>query len=115
MVSGRSTHPDPDKNLLDIDPDKFAILPSMSLLYQLGGAFHATSCRNLSSIMAKGILPGADVEDDYNRRHESGRVHSHYGIFALCPMGCKEFNHEDKGCWTPQQAHANGGALHSIS
>ena len=32
--------------------------------------------------MEKGILPGADVEDDYNRRHEPGRVLSHYGIFA---------------------------------
>ena len=26
-------------------------------------------------------------------------------------MGSQEFNHEDKGCWTPQQAHPNGGAL----
>ena len=52
--------------------------------------------------MEKGILPGADVEDDYNRQHESGRVHSHYGIFA--PWDAR----------TPQQAHANAGALHSI-
>ena len=82
-VSGHSTHRDPAKNLLDIDPDKFAISPSVSLLNQLGGAFHATSCRNVFSIMENGILPGADVEDDYHRRHESGRVHSHYGgIFA---------------------------------
>ena len=25
MVSGHSTHPDPSKNLIEIDPDKFAL------------------------------------------------------------------------------------------
>ena len=81
-VNGHTTHPDQSKNLWEIDPSKFAISPSMSLLNQLGGAFHATACRNLFSIMEKGILPGADIEDDYDRRHESGRLHSYRGIFA---------------------------------
>ena len=90
---------DSAKNLLEIDPDKFAISPSLSLLNQLGGAFHATNCRNLLSIMERGVLPGVNVEDEYHRQHESGRVHSH-------------FYHENKSCW--KKAHANGGALHPI-
>ena len=90
---------DPAQNLLEIDPDKFAISPSLSLLNQLGGAFHATNCRNLLSIMERGVLPGVNVEDEYHRQHESGRVHSH-------------FYHENKSCW--KKAHANGGALHPI-
>ena len=47
-VSGHSTHPDPAKKLLELDLHKFAISLSLSLLNQLGGAFHATSCRNES-------------------------------------------------------------------
>ena len=71
-VSGHSVHPDPEKNLMDLDPHKFAISPSLTLLSQLGGAFHATSCRNLLSI----------VERDYVSRHEAGRLHGYYDIFA---------------------------------
>ena len=40
--SGHSTHPIASKNLMELDPDKFAISPSVSLLTELGGAFHAT-------------------------------------------------------------------------
>ena len=49
-MSGHSVHPDPEKNLMELDPRKFAISPSLTLVSQLGGAFHAASCRKLLSI-----------------------------------------------------------------
>ena len=67
---------------MELDPRKFAISPSLTLVNHLGGAFHATSCRNLLSIVERGILAGADIEEDYGSRHEAGRLHSYYGIFA---------------------------------
>ena len=56
-VNGHSTNPNPRTNSMDLDADKFAISTFLSLLNKLGGAFHATSCNNLFSIMEKGILP----------------------------------------------------------
>ena len=38
--------------------------------------------QNMISIMQSGILPGSEIADDIDRRHESGRLHSYYGIFA---------------------------------
>ena len=67
---------------MDLDPRKFAISPSISLVNQIGGAFHATSCRNLLSIVERGILPGAAIEEDYGSRYEAGRLHIYFGIFA---------------------------------
>ena len=81
-LSGHSVHFDPEKNLMELDPHKFAISPSILLVNQIGGAFHATSCRNLLSIVERGILPGAAIEEDYGSRYEAGRLHSYFGIFA---------------------------------
>ena len=51
-VSGHSTHPDPSNDLIEIDPLQVLFFsPSMSLLSQLGGSFHATACRNMQSII----------------------------------------------------------------
>ena len=63
-LSGHTVHYDPEKNLMELDPHKFAISPSLSLVNQIGGAYHATSCRNLLSIVERGILPGNSVQDD---------------------------------------------------
>eukprot|EP00439_Symbiodinium_sp_Y106_P043044 s1558_g5.t1 len=78
-VSGHSAHPDSEQNLVELDPDRFAISPSRTLMKELGGAYHATSCRHLQSIAERGILPGASIEVTYG--HEAGRLHSYYGIF----------------------------------
>ena len=80
-VSGHSAHPDPEMNLVELDPDRFAISPSRTLMNELGGAYHATSCRHLHSIAERGILPGASIEVTYGSRHEAGRLHSYYGVF----------------------------------
>ena len=64
-LSGHTVHYDPTKNLMELDPHKFAISPPLSLVNQIGGAFHATSCRNLFSIVERGILPGASIQDDH--------------------------------------------------
>ena len=80
-VSGHSAHPDPEMNLVELDPDRFAISPSRTLMNELGGAYHATSCRRLRSIAERGILPGASIDVTYGSRHEAGRLHSYYGIF----------------------------------
>ena len=67
---------------MELDPHKLAISPSLTPVNQIGGAFHATSCRNLLSIVERGILPGASIEEDYGSRYEAGRLHSFYGVFA---------------------------------
>ena len=81
-LSGHSVHFDPEKNLMELDPHKFAIPPSILLVSQIGGAFHATSCRNLLSIVERGILPGAAIAEDYGSRYEAGGLHSYFAIFA---------------------------------
>ena len=85
----------------------------MSLVNQLGGAFHATACRNLLSIMGRGILPAANMEDDYNRRYESGRVHSHYGLYA--PWDPRKVTTKSGVSGYHDKAHAIGGILYSHS
>ena len=82
LVSGHTVHYDPEKNLMELDPHKFAISPSLSLVNQVGGAYHATSCRNLRSIVERGILPGTSIQDDRYARYDTGRLHSYYGVFA---------------------------------
>ena len=67
---------------MELDPHKFAICPPLSLVNQIGGAFHATSCRNLFSIVERGILPGTSIQDDHYSRYDTGRLHSYYGVFA---------------------------------
>ena len=78
-VSGHSAHPDSEQNLVELDPCRFAISPSRTLMNELGGAYHATSCRHLQSIAERGILPGASIEVTYGSRHEAGRLRSYYG------------------------------------
>ena len=67
---------------MELDPNKFAISPSLSLVNQIGGAYHATSCRNLLSIVERGILPGTSIQDDQYARYDTGRLHSYYRVFA---------------------------------
>ena len=49
---------DPDKMLMRVDPNKFAVHPSMTLVETLQGSFHSTACHNLQSIVKNGIVPG---------------------------------------------------------
>ena len=93
-VSGHTIHDDPEKNLMELDPHKFAISPPLSPVNQLGGASHATSCRNLLSIVETGILPGASIDEGYNSRYEAGRLHSYYGVFALWDPKIRQRNKE---------------------
>ena len=65
-----------------LNQEKFAISPTISLMNELGGAFHTTSCRNFNSIVDKGILPGSNLNGEYASRYASGRVRSYYGVFA---------------------------------
>ena len=87
-TSGHSTHREPSNNLLQLDKDRFAISPSMTLLGRLGGAFHATACRNLDSIVTQGVIPGSeDPDGDFDQRRRGrndrgGRLHSYWGVFA---------------------------------
>ena len=81
-LSGHTVHHDPAKNLMELDPHKFAISPPLSLVNQIGGAFHATSCRNLFSVVERGILLGTSIQDDQYARYDTGRLHSFYGVFA---------------------------------
>eukprot|EP00439_Symbiodinium_sp_Y106_P053071 s1782_g7.t1 len=108
-VSGHTIHDDPEKNLMELDPHKFAISPPLSPVNQLGGASHATSCRNLLSIVETGILPGASIDEGYNSRYEAGRLHSYYGVFALWDP--KKGN-ETKSFRQRKPSDADGRALH---
>ena len=81
-LSRHTVHYDPEKNLMELDPHKFAISPSLSLVNQIGGAYHATSCRNLLSIVERGILPGTSIQEDQYARYDTERLHSYYGVFA---------------------------------
>ncbi|CAE7562288.1 unnamed protein product, partial [Symbiodinium microadriaticum] len=75
-TSGHSAHSDPQNNLLQLDKNRFAISPSMTLLQRLGGAFHATACRNLDSIVTQGIMPGSeDPDGDFDHRENTVRHH----------------------------------------
>ena len=80
-LSGHTVHYDPEKNLMELDPHKFAISPSMSLVNQIGGAYHATSCRNLLPIVERGILPGTSIQEAQYARCDTGRLHSYFGVF----------------------------------
>ena len=80
-LSGHTVHYEPEKNLMELDPHKFAISPSLSLVNQIGGAYHATSCRNLLPIVERGILPGTSIQDAQYTRYDTGRLHSYFGVF----------------------------------
>ena len=67
----------PDKMLMRVNPDKFASHPSMPLVDTPNGSFHSTACHNLPFIAENGILPGMEVADS-----SSGRLRSHFGVFA---------------------------------
>eukprot|EP00439_Symbiodinium_sp_Y106_P022887 s4429_g2.t2 len=84
-LSGHAVHYDPAKNLMELDPHKFAICPPLSLVNQIGGAFHATSCRNLFSIVERGILPGTSIQDDQYARLQ-GRITDRGNIIVNRPV-----------------------------
>ena len=63
---------------MELDPSKFALSASMSLLNQIQGAYHATEIYNLYTIMTEGIKTGSDLID---QRRTSGRLHSYFGVF----------------------------------
>ena len=46
-ASGHSMSFDPDIGLMRVDPNRFAIHPSMPLVEALRGSFHSTACHNL--------------------------------------------------------------------
>ena len=63
---------------MEIDPSKFAMSASNSLLNQLKGTYHATENYNLKSITEEGIKAGFDLVGTHT---SSGRLHSHWGVF----------------------------------
>ena len=69
----------PELTGMEIDPSKFAMSISNTLASAIQGAFHATECYNLKDIMEGGIKAGRDLMEN---RHASGRLHSHWGVFA---------------------------------
>ena len=85
-TGGHSVPKRRDQYLVPLDPDKFAISPSLSLCAELGGGYHATCHENLYSIMMSGISPGSETsgiyQEYYNSRRDGGRLHSFFGIFA---------------------------------
>ena len=71
-------HTDSRSTMMELDPSKFALSASLSLLNQLQGAYHATKYYNLQSIMTEGIKAGRDLMGNHG---SSGRLHSYWGIF----------------------------------
>ena len=67
----------PSQVLMPLDPDKFAIDPSSTLVDTIKGAYHSTEFHILRPIMENAILTGSQVDDS-----TSGRTHSHFGAFA---------------------------------
>ena len=76
-ASCHSTSRDLSKIFVTIDPDKFAVHPTMQLVDAIKGAFHCADYRNLRSIVENGILPRTNVDES-----SSGRLHSHFSVYA---------------------------------
>ena len=64
--------------VMALDPAKFALSASRSLLDQIGGAYHATEIYNLNAIVTDGLKTGSDLME---LGRTSGRLHSYFGIF----------------------------------
>ncbi|OLP89189.1 hypothetical protein AK812_SmicGene29352 [Symbiodinium microadriaticum] len=64
--------------VMELDPSKFALSASMTLLGQIQGAYHATEIYNLNAIVTEGLKTGSDMID---QGRTSGRLHSYFGIF----------------------------------
>ena len=64
--------------VMSLDPAKFALSASRSLLDQIGGAYHATEIYNLNAIVTDGLKTGSDLIE---LGRTSGRLHSYFGIF----------------------------------
>ena len=64
--------------VMELDPSKFALSASMSLLGQIKGAYHATEIYNLNLIVTEGLKTGSDMME---LGRTSGRLHSYFGIF----------------------------------
>ena len=63
---------------MEIDPAKFALSASNSLLKQLQGAYQATEYYNLKPIMGEGFKAGRDLTGNHG---SSGRLRSYWGVF----------------------------------
>ena len=112
-LSGHTVHHDPAKNFMELDPHKFAISPPLSLVNQIGGAFHATSCRNLFSVVERGILLGTSIQDDQYARYDTGRLHSYYGGLALWDSRNTATKQRVSGRGNSGLWNADGRSLHS--
>ena len=77
-IRASSGHTRSRSTVMELDPSKFALSASMSLLSQMQGAYHATEIHNLYSIMTDGLKPGSDLID---QGRSSGRLHSYFGVF----------------------------------
>ena len=77
-IRASSGHTRSRSTVMELDPSKFALSASMSLLKQIQGAYHATEIYNLYTIMTEGIKTGSDLID---QRRTSGRLHSYWGVF----------------------------------
>ena len=110
-LSGHTVHYDPAKNLMELDPHKFAICPPLSLVNQIGGAFHATSCRKLFS------MRGAwDPSGNQHPRRSVCKVRYRRAsqlLWCLCSVGFQEHHNKTKSEWSRKLWNAAGRSLHS--
>ena len=74
-IKATSGHSVDRRSVMEIDPSKFAIAASNSLLNQFSGAYHVTEYYNLRSIMEEGSKAGRDLVGDHS---SSGRLRSHW-------------------------------------
>ena len=70
---------------MELDPSKFALSASMSLLGQIRGAYHATEIYNLNAIVTEGLKTGSDLMD---LGRTSGRLHRSDPVLCLLEMFC---------------------------
>ena len=72
-VRATSGHSVDRHSVIRLDPTKIAYHPTLQVASELGGGFHATSIRNIYSIIDEGILPGGP---------HGSRLSTHFGVFA---------------------------------
>ncbi|CAE7705382.1 unnamed protein product [Symbiodinium sp. KB8] len=77
-VRATTGHSRSTNTVMTLDPSRFALSASRSLMEQIGGAYHATEIYNLNAIVTEGLKTGSDMME---LGRSSGRLHIYFGIF----------------------------------
>ena len=77
-IRASSGHTRSRSTVMELDPSKFTLSASMSLLNEMKGAYHATEIENLYTIMTDGLKPGSDLIE---QGRSSGRLRSYFAVF----------------------------------